>query len=258
MKLKEVYEVADGLAPFAISEEFKSKLGYYDNSGIILDCRKGICGVLFSLDLSLRAVEEAKRAGANCIFTHHPAIWTGVTRLADGTGTDPLVSCIAEGISVISAHLNLDAAPGGIDESLMRGLGGKEALAVMEQLTGAGYGRVYDVKETSMNVFCERVRQVFRTKRLVAYGSAPVSRVASFCGAGFDAKAIAFAAEHGADTIVSSDAKHHLITEAVERGLNVILLTHYAAENYGFLRFAEGMKQQLPVPVATLTDERYL
>lgn len=258
MKLREIYEIADGLAPFAISEEFKTKLGFYDNSGIMLDCGREICGVLFSLDLSARAVEEAKRAGMNCIFTHHPAIWNGITQIAEGKDGDTIALCVREGISVISAHLNLDAAKNGIDESLMRGLGGKEPLAVMQEVEGGGYGRVYDVRETSMNVFVDRVRQVFRTKRVVAYGNAPVSRVASFCGGGYDGGAIAFSIRHGADTIVSSDAKHHLITEAVEKGMNVILLTHYAAENFGFLRFAEAVKQQIGIPVAAFTDERYL
>ena len=59
MKLKQIYEAADKLAPFALSEEYVTRLGYHDNSGVILDCGDEIEGILFSLDLSRGAVEAA-------------------------------------------------------------------------------------------------------------------------------------------------------------------------------------------------------
>ncbi len=254
MKLKEIYEAADGLAPFALSEEYIQR-GAYDNSGVMLDCGREIGGVLFSLDLSLAAAEEAKKRGCNLIFTHHPAIWEGVKHL-DGAHTPALFACVKEGISVLSAHLNLDAAEGGIDECLMRGLGGKQPLAVMETLSRGGYGRVYDVPPCTAEAFAAHVRQEFGTERIVLYGQNPVKRVASFCGGGFSAEALSFALAQGADTLVSSDAKHHLLAEAAERGANVLLLTHYAAESYGFARFAARMAEKLSVPCVFYADER--
>lgn len=258
MKLKELYDLIDGLAPFAISEEAVSR-GCHDNSGVILDCGKSPKGILFSLDFTMRALEAAKGAGANCIVTHHPAVWEPLQKLNEETAP-VLAACVKAGISVISAHLDLDFTSSGygIDEWLMRGLGGETPLAVMETYEGGAYGRVFDVKESPMKVFTERTAKVFRTKRLLVYGSAPVKRIASFCGAGFTHEAVAFALENGADTIVSSDAKHHLIAEAVESGLNVVLLTHYAAENYGFSRFADVVRRSVKLPVLTFTDDRYL
>lgn len=243
MKLKEIYELADSLAPFSLSGEFIAR-GYRDNSGVMFDLGGEITGVLFSLDLSLSAVEEAKRLGCNLIFTHHPAIWDGVMRFTREEHP-ALWSCVREGISVISAHLNLDAAAGGIDESLMRGLGGRHALAVFEQLSAGGYGRVYDVPPCTLGEFISGAKETFSTDRVVAYGDRPVGRVASFCGAGLGEKELLFAAENGADTVVSSDGKHHLILSAEEKGLNLVLLTHYAAEHYGLCRFAENMKKNL-------------
>ncbi len=256
MKPNELYDLIDGLAPFSLSREMIER-GYRDNSGLLVDCGKNIKGILFSLDLSFAAIEEAKKTGANCIVTHHPAIWDAVMQI-NSAMSPKLTACIGAGISVLSAHLNLDAAENGIDAMLMRGLGGKESLSYEETLTGGAYGRVYDIKETSMRLFAEKAGQIFHTKRVLAYGVSPVKRVASFCGGGFDADAIDFAVKNGADTIVSSDAKHHFITEAVECGLNLLFLTHYAAENYGFVRFAEAVKPLVKVPVTTFTDERFL
>ncbi len=257
MKLNEIYEIADGLAPFALSKEYIERLGYHDNSGKMLDCGREIEGALFSLDLSCSAVEEAKARGCNLIFTHHPAIWQGVMQLTE-EAAPALFSCVSEGISVLSAHLNLDAAEGGIDECLMRGLGGNAPLAVMERLTGGGYGRVYDVPPSSLTEFVQKAKERFLTERIVVYGDRPVRRVASFCGAGFSPQAIEFASDAGADTLVSSDAKHHLVAEAAERELNVVLLTHYAAECFGFKQFYARMKEKLGIPCFFFADARLL
>ena len=62
MQLKNVYEQIDALAPFELSKEYCDTYKFYDNSGVILDCGGDVKGVLCSLDLSLRAVEEAKKA----------------------------------------------------------------------------------------------------------------------------------------------------------------------------------------------------
>lgn len=255
MQLKNVYNAIDSLAPFSLSEEYCDTYNFRDNSGIILDCGEDVKGVLCSLDLSLRAVEAARAAGANVIFTHHPAIFNPIYSLRSD---DPLTLCARAGISVISAHLNLDAARGGIDEELMFGLGGS-AGKLLHPLAEGGYGHVFSVHEEELSAFTERIKARFSTERVVVYGDRPVTKVASFCGAGMDESTVAFALAEGADTFLSSDGKHHLIAQLVAHNVNVILLTHYAAENYGFVRFAENLRNKLKgLPVSVFTDERLL
>ena len=90
-------------------------------------------------------------------------------------------------------------------------------------------------------------------------GERPVRRVASFCGAGLDDATVAFAIGRGADTVVSADGKHHLIAALAEAGVNVVLMTHYASENYGFVRFADNLRQKIKgTPVHVFTDERLM
>lgn len=255
MQLKSVFEAVDALAPFRLSKEYCENYGFHDNSGIILDCGEEVTGVLCALDLSRRAVDEAKRSGANVIVTHHPAIFYPVSSLHS---EDPVLLCARAGISVISAHLNLDAANGGIDEELMLGLGGS-ACDIMHSLTDGGYGRAFTVAEESLADFVVRIKARFNTERVLSYGDRPVRKVAGFCGAGLDDSTVAFALRRGADTVVSSDGKHHLIAALVNADVNVVLLTHYAAEQYGFVRFAENLRQKINgTPVTVFTDERLL
>ena len=256
MKLTQVFEKLETIAPVALSDEFCRKYRAYDNSGIIIDCKQEISGALFSLDLSFKAIEEAKRRGFNLIVTHHPAIFGGISRIS---ADDLIGTCLTSGISVISMHLNFDSAPSGIDYHLMRGLGGEKA-EIFEDLQGGGYGRVYEVKAIKFSELKEKVCQNFNTQRALFYGDKDrlVKKIASFCGAGCNNEAIAFAKRNGADVLASSDMKHHEIAALLGMGINVIHLTHYSAENYGFNKIYTQISSALSIPTAFFADEDLL
>ncbi len=267
MKLSEIYAVANELAPKRLSDTYCETYGAYDNSGVLVDCGEEITGVVFSLDLSSAAIDTALAQGANLILTHHPAIYgkIGDIRVDTPLG-EKLVRCIRRGISVFSMHLNLDCAQGGVDESLRAGI--CKALGcpcaknevVMHTLTGGGYGRAYDVNDVALHDILPSVEKEFSTKRVLAYGDGDrrISRVASFCGAGADEGSIAFAKAQGADLFVSSDCKHHLIAQAIECGMAVMVLTHYASENYGFEKYYEKIRERITIPCVYHTDEYLL
>ncbi len=256
MQLKTIYNLCDRIAPFRLSDEYCSLFGAYDNSGILVDCGEEITGVLFALDLTVSAVNKAKELGTNLIVTHHPAIYAPLKRLSEDDPTSRAVlEAIRANISVLSAHLNLDCAQGGIDEQLMWALGGKEGT-VMHPLSHGGYGRAYDVN-ADMDTVVALAEEKFGSKRHTVYGNEKkITRIASFCGAGMDEGTLAFAKAQGAQLIVTSDAKHHLILSALESGMNVLLLTHYAAETYGFEKYYEKLKEKLELPCEFYVDER--
>ena len=148
-------------------------------------------------------------------------------------------------------HLNFDAAPNGIDYYLMRGLGGEaleneEKTKILAPVTNGGYGRIYAVQPQKFSSYVKAVGAEFNTKRALAYGN------------GKKDKAIAFAAANGADVFVSSDMKHHEISALVSRGINVIHLTHYSAENYGFNKIYLKIKDELNMSSAYFCDAELL
>ena len=256
MKLTEIFKELETIAPVALSDEFCRKFKMYDNSGIIIDCKEDIKGALFSLDLSFKAIDEAKKRGYNLIVTHHPAIFGGISRIS---ADDVIGTCIRSGISVISMHLNFDAAPYGIDYHLMCGLGGEKA-EVLDEIQGGGYGRVYSVREVKFGELENTVRKNFNTERALFYGDKErsVKKVASFCGAGCNNEAIEFAKRCGVDVFVSSDMKHHEIAALIGMGINVIHLTHYSAENYGFNKIYTHISSAFSIPAAFFADKDLL
>lgn len=267
MTTKEFYKITDEIAPKSLSDEYCQKYGAYDNSGILVDTGMDIRKALFSLDLSKAAIDKAVEHDADVIVTHHPAIYGGVQSICED---DPLgfklCSCIRQGISVISMHLNLDTVTGGIDESLQNAVllstgtqkGGE--TQIMHPVAKGGYGRAYDVKETDLATLCERLGKTLGSKKTLYYGDGnkKIKRAASFCGAGVDNETLAFAKTQGADVIISADYKHHFITQALEWGMAVIVLTHYAAEEYGFKQYYENVRRQTDVACVYHVDEQLL
>lgn len=276
MLLSEVYQIADEIAPKALSDEMCAKYGFYDNSGLLVEAGENVHSILFSLDFSEGAVARAIEEKVDLIITHHPAIYGKIGDIClDNPLGKKLVRCLQNGISVISMHLNLDTAKGGTDESLRDGI-----LHVCSKMTGAGtslntnslneiyqvlltqgaYGRVYNVPEITENALVEGLREEFKTSRVLLYGTGErkINRVASFCGAGADEGAIMFAKANGAEVIISSDFKHHLLTMAQEMGVSVVVLTHYASEDYGFKEYYKKICQRTGLRCVYHTDTNLL
>ena len=262
MKLSEVYKIADEIAPKRLSDEYCRNVNGYDNSGLLIEACDEVKGILFSLDLTNAAIDEAIANGANLIITHHPVIYGKIDHICLGDKSllgEKLVRCIRAGISVISMHLNLDMAKDGIDESLMEGIllaagetagAGMRSVSIQHPVENSGYGRAYDVNEVALGALAEGMKKVFSTDRVVVYGNKKekVSRVASFCGAGVDERAILFAKEMGAQVLVSSDFKHHLLQFLGELNISVIVLTHYASEQYGFQKYYKKIRERVEIP----------
>lgn len=243
--LKDFFAVLDGIAPIKYSYALIEK-GDYDNSGIIVAQSSEVKRVLFSLDLSVGAVKQAKKIKCDTIVTHHPAIYHPVKTL-DGENA-ALLSAVNGGLNVISMHLNLDVAKGGVDESLAAGLGGENAEILDRLEDGAGYGRKFYLGKSVAEIK-KTIKNVLRTDRTLFYGDKgkSVGYAASFCGggAGYAEDMLIKGKLDGVDAVITSDVPHHIIKRFYEAGKALFIVTHYAAENYGFGEFYERVKNEV-------------
>ncbi|MBO4594121.1 MAG: Nif3-like dinuclear metal center hexameric protein [Clostridia bacterium] len=243
LKTDEFFKILDARAPIELSYKCIAN-GEYDNSGLLIKCADIVERVAFSLDLSVKSVEFASRKKCDLMVTHHPAIYHAVKSLStDDPATAPVISAIKRGISVISMHLNLDVAKEGIDFYLSKALGAGE-FKILDALDGGGYGREF-FTEGSLSEFVRNAGKELKTDKILFYGKGkdPVGKVASFCGGGysFAEKAVAGGITD-AHTIVTSDVPHHVVKEMCDAGKNLVVIPHYAAEEYGFGKFFEAIK----------------
>ena len=258
--LNSFFTLLDKIAPLKYSEMQVEK-GSYDNSGILVRTHDFVNNALFSLDLSAEAVKKAKHLKCDTVVTHHPAIYHPIKALSVEGETAPVAEALLNGLNVISMHLNLDVADGGIDCCLCKGLGGEEYKVIDAVCDGVGYGREFYVGKT-LSEFKKGIRKTFGTRRTVSYGNPKrqIELAASFCGGGTE-YALAYVRNGGkADAIVTSDVPHHALKEIVESGKAVVTMTHYSAENYGFKAFYERVKSELSAHIGVFffEDKRFL
>ncbi|MBQ8196912.1 MAG: Nif3-like dinuclear metal center hexameric protein [Clostridia bacterium] len=240
-------QILDKHAPLSLSQKMIEK-GSYDNSGLLINNGKPVSKVLFTLDLSLQALKVAKRYGCDTIVTHHPAIYSPISSIdAENGDTAVIYGAINSGYSVISMHLNLDVAKGGIDDCLCKALGGVsyKILEYTDELHG--YGREFNLGGITLQKFTANVKKTFGTRKVIVYGgkNTVLNKGASFCGGGSShALKMVENSKTDADVIVTSDMPHHVIKALVERGKCIVLLPHYTAENYGFKKYFEKIKRE--------------
>ncbi len=254
MKIKELFSITESFAPVSISNEFCSKYNAKDNSGIIVETSKDINKVLFALDLTLKAVDFAIKNGCDAIITHHPAIYYPLYSISQNS---PLYKAIKNDIGVISCHLNLDAVNGGIDDLFAKGLKGKVVSCVYELSNGASYGKISEFNGVTCKELIDAIKSEFNAKRILFYGndSNKIYKLASFCGAGLSESDVE---NVDADVYVSADVKHSAIVKVLDKNKNLIVLTHYASEIYGFKQFYYNVSKKLDVKSIIFEEDYYL
>lgn len=134
-------ELADGferIAPLRLAEG-------WDNVGLLLGApEESIDGpVILTIDVTSAVTEEAIDLGAGAVIAYHPPIFNPVSRLGDGDRLGRnLLRLARAGISVFSPHSALDAAPGGLNDWFVRGLGSGDVRALRLEASSASSGRV--------------------------------------------------------------------------------------------------------------------
>jgi dinuclear metal center YbgI/SA1388 family protein len=118
MKLKEITDCIENIAPLAFQED-------YDNSGLIIgDPDKEVQKVLITVDVTEEIMNEALEKSCDLVISHHPVIFKGLKRLTGIHFNERIaMKAIKNGIAIYATHTNLDNADGGLNKSLISKMG---------------------------------------------------------------------------------------------------------------------------------------
>ena len=206
----------------------------WDNVGQLLgDPNQNIEKILVALDITEAVADEALEKGCQLIVAHHPVMnckWLPVQTVRTDTPQGHLLlKLLLNGVSAICMHTNLDAADGGVNDTLARvlELENPEPLGVEEEKL-CRKGTLKEpmllkdfVAFVSKSLGCNGVRYAGtgNTVRTVAVGGGS-------CGNSQDAVIAA-----GCDTFVTSDLGYHDFLDAAGKGLNLIDAGHFPTED---------------------------
>jgi len=221
MLLQDWMSLMEQIAPNELAADF-------DNVGLVIGTdREEIRSVLVALDCTAAVAEEAVERDVDLVLTHHPLFFEGVKRILPGDpDTAAAYTLIRHGIGLFSAHTNLDAAQGCVNDVLCRLLG----LAEVEPLPPDGLGRIGRVQGmTGLFDFSRRTARLLGAQ--VRFTGDPQSIVRRVCVVGGSWNAgVQQAAVCGADTYVTGELKHDAAIRAQHLGVNCVVAGHYESE----------------------------
>ena len=221
--IKEVVSMIESIAPPQLAYE-------WDNSGLQIKCSERVSSVLITLDVTPEVVEEAKRKGCDMILSHHPLIFTEMKSAAYDKYTDSVVmQLIKSNISLYCAHTTFDRAQEGMNDALAKKLG----LADVETIEGGGEGLLKIgrlEKHHSAAELADRVKKALSCGYVIVTDTDPgeIEMVGVVSGSGGDFAAAA--KEHGAQALVTGEAKHSHHIEAKGLGMLIIEAGHFDTE----------------------------
>ena len=210
------------IAPPQLAEE-------WDNVGLMLGRgNKPVHKIMLALDMTAETVAQAIEYKADMLVTHHPAIFKRIPCLTDGNWQQELLLQLAEhGIAVYSAHTNLDAVAGGVNDCLARHLG-LEDVDVLENTEGlVRVGKL--AKACSLQDFAQHIKQVLHADYVVIGDAKRMVQCVGLCG-GAGSDFIDAALASNVDTFVTGDVKYHDAQRAVFSGMNIIDAGHQCTE----------------------------
>ena len=253
MTVSDLEDVLEQLAPASLKLEndpIGRCIGYNNLS---------ITKIGVALDATAAVISECVTQGINVLVTHHPLIYSPITRLDETAGfpESAVIAAIKADIAVLSAHTNWDCAVGGINDVLAEILGLKDCrpieptIASKDERTGIGRIGMLDspLEESVFQQLIESrlgvsVRCSERRNRLV-------QTIAVCGGAG---ESLYASIRDLADIYVTSDVRHHMFVAAYGQNCTLWDAGHRETEIPGTRHLAMLLSQHVDVPVTWIAE----
>ena len=260
MTIREIINTLEAFAPLDLQEDF-------DNAGVqvaVNSCPDALdaqlTGVLVCLDITEQVIDEAIAKNCNMVVSHHPLIFQPLKRVCGRTYQQRCVAkAILAGITLYSAHTNLDNAKGGVNHIIasMLGLNNLRWLephsVVLTSSTGdspakaeGGSGVIGElpVPMTAMQLLLS-LKTLFKVDALFnnCRGNSAFAEQKSVCGTiavekeirkvalcgGAGAFLMGKAREMGADAFITGEIHYH---DYFGQDMLLVEMGHYQSEQY--------------------------
>ena len=254
MTVVELEHLLEQLAPAAL------KLGNDPIGRCIGSPHTTVSKIGVALDATVAVISQCVEQGINVLVTHHPLIYSPLTRLDQTSGfpESAVVAAVNADITVLSAHTNWDCALGGINDVLAEILELNDCdpieptLGLQGGKTGIGrVGRLLSpMLESDFRSLVEERLQV--SLRCSERRDRMIKTIAVCGGAG--ESLYAKVKEH-ADVYVTSDIRHHMFVAAYGENCTLWDAGHRETEIPGTKRLGTIISQHLDVQVVWIDQQ---
>ncbi len=236
----QVLQTLESLAPPELAAEWDLVIGLEIGHPDTLVNR-----VLLTLDVTEQAVEMALSRSCQLIIAHHPLLFSPLPAVRLDIPEQRLIArMLKEGLGLIAAHTNLDAAEGGVADCLADTLG----LNAADRQKVGPYGRLGNLPRPML--ISELL--LYIKEKLGALGcrvnrdqDPKIRRLAVFPGS-FDEDNLPFLEQMEIDALLCGELKHHLALQLAARGITAIDAGHDVTERVVLRPLSVRLARLLP------------
>lgn len=233
MTFADLYRKLSQLYPENLREE-------WDNDGIMCapNASRKVERALIAVDVTDEVIEFAKENEFDTIISHHPLVFRPINALCESNYIQAkLIKLVKYDINVMSFHTRLDAAEGGVNDTLCDCI----ELENVEKDPQDPIGRIGDIyEEMTLEEFSQIISTNLESPFVLYSGNKPVRRVYVVGGDGKDYVSRAIAT--GCDTLVTGRCSYNLSIDASDMGLNIVEAGHFYTENPVCMSIAEDIQ----------------
>lgn len=127
-RISDIINEIEQFAPLSLQES-------YDNAGLQIGNPDAEAeAALLCLDVTEAIIDEAASRGCNLVVTHHPLLFRGIKRIGINSERERIIiKAIEYGITIYSAHTNLDNASRGVSHEIASRLGLSDIKVMVPQ-----------------------------------------------------------------------------------------------------------------------------
>lgn len=214
IKLKDISTYIEELAPLGLAEN-------WDNCGWQVYCGdKEVTRILVVLSVTPEALDIAINDNYDVIVSHHPITISGVKSITPETLTGQIILGAAKhGISIYSAHTNLDKIQGGVSDLIAEKLEliNLKPLVPEKQNPDIGLGRIGELKQpVPLNKLIETIKEALELKQIKVINQAGIKEIKTIAICGGSGASLISQIPKGIDLYLTGDIKYHDALEALE------------------------------------------
>lgn len=220
----------------------------FDGVAFMPEPDRDVRRIAIALDANPRSANAAVKAGADLLLTHHPMLYGGEPE--EGEPQYLARECLlSHGIAAVSLHARLDAAAGGMNDTLCAMLGVFDDGTICRFGTpdAEGLGRMGELRGSGIEcrALAEHVKVCLGAPAaVVTLPAKKLHRVAVVSGACSDF--VPLASKLGADAIIGGEFKYHTLDLAVSLGISCIGVGHYYSERHATEVLARVCREVIP------------
>ena len=223
MKIAEIYQILDEIAPFEAQES-------WDNSGLLLGNMDDEFDKIYaSIDLDSNLIKKIEKN--SLIITHHPLIFKGLKSLNPSIYPSNLIyEIIKKDIKLISMHTNFD-------KFVLNKFVADEILGY--QITEIRDFLVFFEVNKSFDEFAKEIKQKLKISNLRVVKAGEFIKTATLCtGSGAD-----LLGSFKSDCFLTGDIKYHSALKSLENKISLIDINHFESEAYFGQSLAKNLQK---------------